>query len=256
MKSFKQFKSYIEDSEKPKYAFNAHGSHAKHEKPKYAFNAHGSHAKQKISESVSVYHKHMDDYFGGQQPEHVEEQMKNLQDNHPLSREAKSHIAHYTSDSAGINGTLLKQKEKGEETIGLKGLDDSFTPSKVNLTTYSGIGFDPREVRQEGKSKAGKPVFMSPTYMSTTHDKEVALHFSAVNSKPNKTPQILQVETQPGQSIAVIGTHSQHPSESETLLPRDEHFEHISTTTYTNNQGDKVDVHRVRRIPKSEVIKD
>ena len=28
MKTFKQFKSYIKDSEKPKYAFNAHGSHA------------------------------------------------------------------------------------------------------------------------------------------------------------------------------------------------------------------------------------
>ena len=270
-KEIKRFKDYVEDYEKPKYAFNAHGSHAKQKKPKYAFNVHGSHAKQKISESVE--HKPASDFIKNDlNKDHIngatsEEQMSHLHDLHPFkSEEARQHLRQYTEYSGDLNKALLRAKQNElpapttVEKHDVKGLDDSFTPSKTTLHTYSGLGFDPREVHHEGKSKAGNPVFMSPTFLSTSHNKRVAMSFARDNKPYGAThAQILHIETRPGQHIGVIGSHSHYPGESETIMPRDEHYEHLGTTTYSHNIDDVThtyEVHHVRRIPKSEVIKD
>jgi hypothetical protein len=273
-KDIKGFKDYIQDAEKPKYAFNAHGSHAKErdedaEKPKYAFNAHGSHAKENIVESVE--HAPISEFLSNDlNKEHLEGrtpdiQMDKLHELHPFkSDDAKAHLKEYTNYSGDINKELLKAKENGTHVPAIvgnhvvQGLDASFTPSKIPLHTYSGLGFDPRLVHHEGKSKSGNPVFMSPTFLSSTHSKRIALSFARDNRQGSfKHNQVLHIETHPGQHIGVVGVHSHYPIENETIIPRNEYYEHVGTKTYSvPNTNATYEVHHVRRIPESEIIRN
>jgi hypothetical protein len=283
MKTFKQFiKNPVTSSNdttsnvKPQYAFNSHGSHAKAKpdiaskdqlKPQYAFNSHGSHAKSDITEDIE--HKPISEFLNSNlNREHLngethDTKMDHLHELHPLTDSAKRHLRKYTNYSRDLNKGLLTAKENGTpvpKTIGqhdVEGLDSSFTPSKTTLHTYSGIGFNPANVVQAGKSAAGNPVFQSPTYISSTHNTRVARRF-AVDAQSAGEPHahILHIETKPGQKIAAIGSHSVFPAEQETLMPRDEHYEHVGTTKYYDKDDDLTyAVHHVRRIPKSEIIK-
>ena len=283
MKTFKQFiKDPATSSDdttsnvKPQYAFNSHGSHAKAKsdtaskdqiKPQYAFNSHGSHAKSDITEDVE--HKPILEFLHSDlNREHLNGEthgakMDHLHELHPITDSVKTHLHKYTNYSKDLNAELLAAKKNGTpvpKTIGphdVKGLDSSFTPSKTTLHTYSGIGFNPTKVIKSGKSAAGNSVFQSPTFISSTHNPRIARRFAAdVKSHGEPHAHILHIETKPGQKIAAIGSHSVFPSEQETLIPRDEHYEHIGTTTYHDADDDLTyAVHHVRRIPKSEIIK-
>ncbi len=281
MKTFKQFiKNPVTSSNdttsnvKPQYAFNSHGSHAK--KPQYAFNSHGSHAKkssddkltewnlfEKSSEPAPIKDFLDSDLNGHLKGESHADKMEHLHELHPLTDVSKEHLKYYTNYSGDLNKALLDAKQNGTPVPdkismhNIPGLDSSFTPAKTRLHTYSGIGFNPANVVHAGTSKAGNPVFQSPTFISSSHDPATARSF-ARDAQPAGEPvaHILHIETKPGQKIAAVGQHSMYSKENETLMPRDEHYERVGTSHYYDTNDDlHYTVHHVRRIPESEVIK-
>ena len=271
----KRFKEYVKDVQPPKVAFNAHGTHAKHDldssrmqskSPKVAFNAHGTHAKHN-SYVVEITESDKPDFWNSNENEHLGDDNDSIMDKlhklHPLDEHSQSHLHTYSSGSSGLNAALIRAHNtntlppKSIRGHNVEGLDSSFTPSKTTLHTYSGIGFNPSKLDMIGKSESGNPVFKSPTYLSTSHNKGTASSF-AEDNKPyhgENAYHILHIRTEPGQRIGVIGDHSKYPHEQETTMPRDEHYEYIGSTTHMGNSTTPYIVHHVRRISPSQVIK-
>lgn len=286
MKTFKQFLK----TKKPKeeHIFNGHGEHAhlksdKKHKEEHIFNGHGEHSKRKVSEGVQSdmfghenlegnnysYQKHfLDNDRNSHLGSSTVEQMSKLHELHPLHHDHKNPLYTYSSDSRDLNSHLVdrnRESKKPDKIVGkhnISKLDNSFQPSAENFHTYSGAGFDLRNVKPAGYSAAGNKVYKLPAYMSSSHDKEIAARFARLNSHEDRNNQIIHFEHDVGHPVAVIGKHSAFHHENETLIPRTDatpekyHIEHLHTTTYKDDDtGTEYDVHHVKRIPKSEIFK-
>ena len=161
------------------------------------------------------------------------------------------------SHNAGI--TTKKNAVVAEHK--LSNLDKAFHPSKEHFHTYSGAGFNIKDIDHAGYSEAGNKVYKLPAYMSSSHNKDVAINFAKRNREEDRPIQILHWEHEKDQPLAVIGKHSAFRHEHETLVPRTDatpekyHAEHIGTSRYTDNDDNQYEVHHLRRIPKTEVKK-
>jgi hypothetical protein len=113
--------------------------------------------------------------------------------------------------------------------------------------------------------------------MSSSTDKSIA-HFFAKKHEKKRAPGFFGALKEPikdhspkhifhwhhekDQPIGVVGKHSFYPAEKEVLIPRTEstpekyHIEHLGTDKYTSHNGVEYNVHHVRRIPESEIIKN
>jgi hypothetical protein len=273
MKKFKDYLKYKETIETPKVAFNSHGAHAQPSKnsPKVAFNSHGAHAQSRHHNVTESTDKDVSEFLkDDKNEEHLgnaateTSQITKLHELHPIHPDSVRHLRWYSKNSHDLTKQLLDHHGNNTkppvEVAGhdVEELDKSFTPSKIPLHTYSGLGFNPKKLDMAGKSKTGNPVFKAPTYLSSSHRKNIALSY-ARDSKPfsEEHHHVLHIETKPGQKIAVIGDHSHYPSEQETTIPRDEHYEHLGSTIYHDKTNGRIsyEVHHVRRIPESDVIK-
>ena len=280
----KKFKEFIKEN-KPKSFFNVHGEHAKNSKqpePKKSFtNTHGEHSKKVLEahqkdifgyDDNNVYHlgthflqKDLNSHLG----DSPDEKMDTLNNLHRLSRDQTGPLQKYTSNSYHLNRQLVDNHNEGittKKSAVIEGhhvgaLDKVFHPSNENFHTYSGAGFNIKDIDHAGYSEAGNKVYKLPAYMSSTHNKDVALGFARRNREEYSPSQILHWEHEKGQPLAVIGRHSAYAHEHETLIPRTDatpekyHAEHIGTSRYKDADGDEYEVHHLRRIPKSEVKK-
>jgi len=199
---------------------------------------------------------------------HYGDQMKHLENTHSLSdkpEESQNAVNQYTLSSGLLNGELIDHHNDGKEApekvggINVHHLDNAFQKSKIKTHTFSGAGFDIRNTRPSGKTKNGNTVYHSPGYISSSHDPHVAKNFADTRSQSKffkpKNRQILHIETGEGHHILPIGSSSNFEDENETLHPRNSHYEHIKTTTHKDNKGNLYDVHHLRRIHPSELIK-
>jgi hypothetical protein len=295
MKSFKQF---IFEGAKPKeyeVISNCHGAHALkdifsknnttdkqnpyYEKPKQydvISNSHGAHANLPTKLKENREHPNFEDNFlpniktaddRYEFNKGVDAHMDKLHEDHPHSDKGKFHHNEYTAGSSGVTSDLIRHHTENkplEHKEFIENLDKhAFVPSKHDFSTYSGVGFNIKNVKPVGKSKEGNPVHHATTFMSSSIDPHVSTSFGQTAARRNETADvhILHWHHKKGDPIGVIGRHSDFPAEHEVLVPRTEstpekyHIEHISTDKYTDRFGHKVHVHHVKRIPESEIIK-
>lgn len=255
----KSFKTFLEDREKFSVISNCHGSH------------HYNDITEKKFVPDNLDHDLESEFLNKNDNRHlgktVDDQMQKLHELHPATEDHVKHLHKFTVNSRNLTDYLVDQHKSGKKPLpyynghDLNGLDAAFQPAKTKLQTYSGAGFDLRDVKPSGKSRSGNPTYELPTYMSSSHKKDVAARFARMTKLKDKNYQILHWMTEPGDPIAVVGKHSDYKYEMETLHPRTHstkdksHIEHLGTTTYTGKSGEKYDVHHVRRIPESKVIK-
>ena len=254
MHTFKEFVSSPKN-----FIFNSHGSH--HHKLTESLVEMRYNSSKELDLNKNFLQKDENKHLG----KTIDDQMSKLHELHPATEEHANHFKKFTQNSKKLTEYLLdrhKQNIPAQEYYNghhIKGLDSTFQPAKESFHTYSGAGFDIREVTPSGKSKSGKKTYELPTFMSSTHNKEVALRFSRKSKLDNKNYQLLHWVTNPGDPVAVVGKHSDYKSEMETLHPRTNstdnkyHIEHLGTTTYVGNLGERYDVHHVRKIPESEI---
>jgi hypothetical protein len=186
---------------------------------------------------------------------------------HAHSKEGKSHQNKFTEGSSGVTADLIKHHTENkplEHKEFIENLDKhAFVPAKHDFSTYSGVGFNIKNVKPVGKSKEGNPVHHATTFMSSSIDPHVSTSFGQTAARRNETNDvhILHWHHKKGDPIGVVGKHSEFPAENEVLVPRTEstpekyHIEHISTDKYRDQYGHNVHVHHVKRIPESEIIK-
>ena len=167
-----------------------------------------------------------------------------------------------------MNNALVQHYYEGgnlssEHIMRVQDLDKhGFIPANKKMDTYSGVGFDIRNVKHVGVSKEGHKVYHQPAYLSSSISKHTASAFADEAAENNESDEkhILHWHHDKGQSVGVIGKHSKHEYEHEVLVPRTDsthhkyHIEHLKTETYME-YGKPVHVHHVRRIPESEIIK-
>jgi len=255
----KSFKTFLEEKVTSSVIFNSHGSH------------HNLNITEKKFVQDTLDHDLDSEFLNKNDNRHlgksVDDQMDKLHELHPASEEHVKHLHKFTQNSRNLTEHLVEKHKSGQKPLpyynghDLNGLDSSFQPAKIKLNTYSGAGFDLRDATPSGRSRSGNKTYEVPTYMSSSHKKDVATRFARLNKLDGKNYQIIHWQTEPGDPIAVVGKHSDYKYEMETLHPRTHstaekyHIEHLGTTTYIGKTGEKYDVHHVKRIPESKVIK-
>ena len=264
MKTFKEY------NKKHKYEdiSNSHGAHAGFED---ISNSHGAHATNESDENESP----IDKYTGHNDNAHLsdthEHQIKKLELSHPVTSDiGKDALKKYTSVSRHITSDLIDSHKSGKPVTTqdtndvTHGLDNhAFSPLKHKLDTYSGTNFDINNSKSVGKSKSGNKVYKSPTYMSSSLDKSIAVQFANRNSPGGRAPRhIMHWHHNEHDPVSVIGSHSHYPEEHEVLIPRTDatpekhHIEHLRTDVVNNSNGSVYHIHHVRRVPESEIIKN
>lgn len=134
--------------------------------------------------------------------------------------------------STELNQNLLKNKKLKDwhkEVINDIDAHIDRNNMKHELHVYSGLGFDPEKHMKKKK-------LYSPCYISTTHDKKVALKFSNAN-KPDKRKNIQHVahiHLKPGDPATHVHKFSEY-EEHETLIKKGVTLKHHGYTDYHDN---------------------
>ena len=180
-----------------------------------------------------------------------------------LNSEEKNVIQNHSVSSVDLNKALIGKDKKFLENP--KNQDninrlDSITDehrAQHSHTLYSGLTFDPR-TKLEGKKR-----FISPAYISATHDKIIANNFTkpianldapehkTVSELPkmHKTLHILQMQVPVGARAAHISQASTIKSEYETLIGRNSKFEYSHSEPYVDQFGNNYLIHHARMLP-------
>lgn len=272
----KRFIQFISEARAPKeeHIFNSHGTHAFKFKP---HNPYYGRKRKRFSliegsdhPSLETEYLNLDKdskYSTSKKDTDSEKRINELHDQHEHTDQGKLYHKQFTQDSTNFTEDLLhnhvyKTPLKYEDFV--KGIDKhGFVPAKKNFESYSGVGFNLKNVKPVGKSKNGNPVYPQPTYMSSSVNKNVANGFAEIGGNKKNLPDrhIFHWHHEEHQPVAVIGNHSEYPLEKEVLIPRTGstkqkyHIEHTGTDTYMNQFGMLTHVHHVRRIPQSEIVK-
>ena len=141
----------------------------------------------------------------------------------------KKHIREYTDYSKTLNKKLINRHKfktgnasdnslfDRNEFNQIKHLDKvTKKPIGHEVHVYSGIGFDPHKHMNPEHN-----TIHLPAYTSTTHDKQIAHDFVASHYKDDVTHHhILHIHMKPTDKAAHVSHLSKHPSEYETILPR------------------------------------
>lgn len=155
------------------------------------------------------------------------------------SKEESRTIGKYTVNSRPLNKKLIGGKDLSDaDKKTVSHLDSVIDKNKIshNAHAYSAIGFNPAEhVNKEGKMR-------SPSYISLTHDKDVAHSFT--KKSKDGLHHIMHVELKAGDPAAHIAAHSQRTNEQETLLKRGVNLQHHGHQDYEED-GKKYRVHKV-----------
>ena len=259
----KRFKEYIKPEEE--FISNSHGKHARiKSKDYYKEDTVSNFEKDYLPKNENV------PIMGspGNGSTHIDE----LHNTHPHSDKGAAAHKKFTAGSETLTKALL-DREKTKEPFTKDSFDGNlashldnhgFTKLKHPLDTYSGVGFNIKNVTPVGKSKEGNPVYRQPTYMSSSMNKNVAASFARTSAKNDRdgVSHIFHWHHKEGDNVGVVGNNSNYPEEQEVLVPRTDsspekyHIEHMSTSSYGDKWGNTVLVHHVKRIPESETIKD
>jgi len=128
----------------------------------------------------------------------------------------------YKNYSSNLNGALIKGS--GEYADSIDKLDTVIDKSILDRggLTYSGVGdkfADSLEAMEPGDS------FISPAYISTSKDLDVAKEFASSRGMGGKPRIVLEVTNYPGQKGFYFGDKPRGGyDEKELLLPRNEKF--------------------------------
>lgn len=251
MKKFKEFlklkKKVLENKKKiPSIPVPIHFKHKK---------------KKKLSEDTAVKTKTHYDWLEKNDNEHLSpkndpKQISHiLSKDHKVTKEQKRQIYDHTLDSSDLNGHLLEtdnkpdhpeHKEKAEHLD--KAIDSHPLPRELH--TYSGLGFDPhKHMNEDGKMR-------SPAYISTTHDKKMALSFADKRDEgggeydhrrsDGGVKHIMHLHLRPGDPALHIEKYTHHDGEHETLIKRGVTLQHHGHEDYPSAHGGAtVRVHRM-----------
>jgi len=156
-----------------------------------------------------------------------------------VSKVESTAIGKYTANSKPINKKLISSvdlTDNDKKTVGH--LDSVIDKNKIshNIHTYAGIGFDPtKHTDKNGRMK-------SPSYISVTHDKDVAHSFTSKHN--DGIHHIMHLELKAGDPAAHIAEHSHRSHEGETLIKRDVTLQHHGHEDYEED-GKKYRIHRM-----------
>lgn len=265
----KKFKEFIGKPEE--YISNSHGQHASIDsccvEEYYISEALDSSDKFDNYINTNDNAKHLGfDTTNHEEGEHSK-QMDFLHSTHlPNTKEGKRSIYQFTSGSRAFTEGLLNHRifkkplnpEHSQLDQSLK--EHAFQPLRHDLHTYSGVGYDIKNVKPVGKSVKGKPVYNQPTYMSSSLRKRVALRFAGKSASERDEPNKLHMfhwHNEQGQQAGIVGKDSRFKHEHEVLLPTTSHDNHyielLKSEQHKDSQGRTINVHHVRRIPESKV---
>lgn len=269
----KKFKEFINESNKDNsFPVYVHGSHAKEPNKDNSFPVyvHGSHAKRsKIDEMKSSFEDYDTelrkfgtdmDYKQHGDYEKLDNLHKELTDHYgvdtAMNRDQMGALTSYTTYSGNINKELVNAHESGlpvssytKEFIGkMDNALENAMPTPKKMTTYSGLGFDPRKrMNDEG-------VLHSPAYLSSSiRPGEALKHAKDMNVYDDDKPReihVLKINHDENQPTGLyIGEHSMFPNEQEYITKRGINL-HLDKEPeiHTLNDGSKVHIWNTRKI--------
>lgn len=202
-----------------------------------------------------------------------EERINKLQELHPISNKTKETFKTYSKGSAHVTDLSLGKLNRANSPIkhySAVKLDNNIKqhghmPLQTSkLDTYTGTGFDIRNVKSVGTTKEGHPVYNQPAHLSSSIDKGVAKHFANMSAKNEALPErhILHWHHEKGQPVGVVGKNSKFSHEHEVLIPSTQshennyHIAHLGTERYKDPESNRIyNIHHVKRIPESEIVK-
>lgn len=169
----------------------------------------------------------------------------------------------YTSASTALNRSLYHhglegkphpttfeiKSKKNNFTHDLKALDAALHRNKLKhgLTTYSGVSWSPGE-----KIKGTTDNIMhNSSYISSSHDKKIAVHFAETNAKgENSDLHILKIYHPPGTTgmdLKEDPAFSYYTHEREFVIPRDSKFKVNPEPKIYHKNGRKIHVWEAKR---------
>lgn len=175
----------------------------------------------------------------------------------------KTAVYKYTAASTPLNRSLHAHGEEGKQhplefpiktnrsnfTHDIRALDAAVNRNKLKhgLTTYSGISWNPSEKLKNSPDN----IVNHPAYISSTHEKKVAVHFAETNAKSDDADlHILKIYHPPGSTgmdLKEDPAFSYYTHEREFVVPRDSKLKlNPVPKTYTKN-GRNVHVWEARR---------
>jgi hypothetical protein len=153
------------------------------------------------------------------------------------------HIRSFSRVSRIINRALIDNHVHGDPIDDhhheqIKHLDNATnTPLKHEVHMYSGVGFDPRDL------KSHENELHLPAYTSLTHRKGIAHEFATKYGQKKEDVHILHIHMQPTDKGRHISHVSRHENEHETILPRKTTLHvHDHPQIFSDMHGNKVHV--------------
>lgn len=232
MKKFKEFINNKNDNVFPCYVHGKHSDHSLYEeKLKFSYRY------------LKNYHENLPD------EEKYTFLHRELHDNQKmLTPEQSDAILNYTKSSTDINSSLIKNHKKDTPipdnlTDDINHLDNLTKNHELHrpITTYSGLGFDPRNHINE------KGIMYSPAFMSSSINPVTADSFAkALDEKGTRKYDIegsyrhmVKIRHNKGDPGYYLGDHSKLDHEKEFLIPRgvDIHFEQNPEKIETQHDG-------------------
>lgn len=178
-----------------------------------------------------------------------------LHKSNAFTPEHESSIRDYTSSgSTNMNKNLIKNKGKiiaKTHQKRVKGLDAAISsnPIQHDVHTYSGTSFDPRNHLDK------KGQMLTPAYISTTHDKNVAHSFAqgATESKGSYAPRhIIHFDLKKGDLATHVSHLSDHNGEHETVIGRNTKLQYHGTEShYDPDREARFHIHRMSIVSKN-----
>jgi hypothetical protein len=161
-----------------------------------------------------------------------------------VSKAESTTIGKYTSNSKPINKKLISGSDLTDNDKKVVGHLDSAidkNPISHDIHTYAGIGFDPtKHTDKNGRMK-------SPSYISVTHDKDIAHSFTSKHD--DGIHHIMHLELKAGDPAAHIAEHSHRSHEAETLIKR-------GVTLQTHGHEDYEEGGKKYRVHRMSIAKD
>jgi hypothetical protein len=171
--------------------------------------------------------------------------------NTPLTEEEEKLVNSYTRGtsegnkhnelcSSELNHALIDEKKLSGRQQKLYGLLSQLAnrPFGMNVSLYSGLGFDPRKHIKDGTLR-------SPAFLSFTHDRDVALSFGTQHLNSNSGDEehhYMHVMMGSEDKGAFIGHRSNVREEHETILPPKTELRYLGTRLH-DHYGRQIHLH-------------